>query len=104
MCKDVWVDITALSYTAGSDLVMVSQMLIFPMGTAVGGQECVDISIINDTNVECDDAFNVTLTTSDSNVEIADGYGVAIVTIELDTADGEDVTLNTEYILLLILI
>ena len=49
MCKDVWVDITALSYTAGSDLVMVSQMLIFPMGTAVGGQECVDISIINAT-------------------------------------------------------
>ena len=84
----MWVDVTPLSYTAGSDLVMVSQMLIFALGTAVGGQECVDISIINDTNVECDDAFNVTLTTSDSNVEIANGYGVATVTIEPDAADG----------------
>ena len=100
----MWVDVTPLSYTAGSDLVMVSQVLTFAMGTAVGSQECVDISIINDTNVECDDAFNVTLTTSDSNVEIADGYAVAIVTIEPDTADGEDATVNTEYILLLILI
>ena len=69
---------------------MVSQVLTFAMGTAVGGQECVDISIINDTNVECDDAFNVTLTTSDSNVEIADGYGVAIVIIAPDRADGEN--------------
>ena len=94
----MWVDVTPLSYTAGSDLVMVSQMLTFAMGTAVGGQECMDISIINDTDVECDDAFNVTLTTSDSNVEIANGYGVAIVTIEPDRADGEDVTVNTEYI------
>ena len=85
-----------MSYTAGSDLVMVSQMLTFAMGTAVGSQECVDISILNDTNVECDDVFNVTLTTSDSNVEIADGYGVATVTIAPDTADSEDETVNTE--------
>ena len=81
-----------MSFSAGSDLEMVSQVLIFSSGALVGDLQCVDITILNDTDVERDDVFNVTLTTTDSNVDIVEGYGVATVIIERDIADGENVT------------
>ena len=80
-----------MSFSAGSDLEMVSQVLTFSSGAPIGDLQCVDITILNDTDVESDDVFNVTLTTTDSNVDIVEGYGVAAVTIERDTADGENV-------------
>ena len=77
-----------MSIAAGSDLVMVSKELTFSSGAPIGDLQCVDITILNDTDVECDDVFNVTLTTTDSSVDIVEGYGVATVTIERDAADG----------------
>ena len=68
---------------------MVSEILSFTGAAPIGSLECVDIMILNDTNVECDDDFTVTLNTSDSNVVIAEGYDVATVTILLDSADSE---------------
>ena len=66
------------------------------MVTGGDDKEEVVLNLTKQILWECDDVFNVTLTTSDSNVEIADGYGVATVTIAPDTADSEDVTVNTE--------
>ena len=77
-----------MSIAAGSDLVMVSKELTFSSGAPIGDLQCVDITILNDTDVECDDVFNVTLTATDSNVDIVEGYGVATLTIERDAADG----------------
>ena len=68
---------------------MVSEILSFTSAAPIGSLECVDIMILNDTNVECDDDFTVTLNSSDSNVVIAEGYEVATVTILLDSADCE---------------
>ena len=68
---------------------MVSEIRSFTSAATIGSLECVDIMILNDTNVECHDVFTVTLNTSDSNVVIAEGYEVATVTIELDLADCE---------------
>ena len=68
---------------------MVSEILSFSNSAPIGSLECVDIMILNDTNVECDDDFTVTLNTSDSNVVIAEGYEVATATILLDSADCE---------------
>ena len=79
-------------FSAGSDLEMLSQVLTFSSGALIGDSQCADITILNDNDVECDDVFNVTLTTTDSNVDIVEGYGMATVTIERDAADGENVT------------
>lgn len=88
------------SLSAGSDLEMLSQVLTFSSGALIGDSQCADITILNDNDVECDDVFNVTLTTTDSNVDIAEGYGMATVTIERDAADGENVTVHIQQVML----
>ena len=49
---------------------------------------CVDINITNDMDIECEDIFNVSLTSSDPVVTIASGAAQSTVTIAMDAADG----------------
>ena len=57
-------------------------------GFGSGQLECVDINIINDMDIECEDIFNVSLTSSDPVVTIASGAAQSTVTIAMDAADG----------------
>ena len=73
----------------GSDYYNVSQIITFTSGSSMGDTQCVEISIIDDNNVECDDVFNVSLTTTLSKVYIPIQYETASVTITVDSTDGE---------------
>ena len=67
----------------------MSQIITFTSGSSMGDMQCVGISIIDDNNVECDDVFNVSLTTTLSKVSIPVKYETASVTITVDSTDGE---------------
>ena len=73
----------------GSDYYNVSQIITFTSGSSMGDTQCVEISIIDDNNVECDDVFNVSLATTLSTVSIPLQYEIASVTIAVDSTDGE---------------
>ena len=73
----------------GSDYYNVSQIITFTSGSSMGDTQCVEISIIDDNNVECDDVFNVSLTTTLSTVSIPVEHETASVTIVSDSTDGE---------------
>ena len=69
---------------AGSDYVSVSMDVVFPVGTSNGGMQCIDVTIIDDSEMEGDETFTVTLTTS-SPVTL----GNAVTTITITDIDGE---------------
>ena len=62
---------------------------MFESSSVAGTQACVDIVIINDTDVECDDTFSVVLSTTELAVTIPDGSRIANITIEPDPSDGK---------------
>ena len=78
-----------MDFAAGSDYMNSSQVITFPNEALTGDTICVEISIINDTDVECDDVFSVTLTSALSKVVIPSESSTATVTIEMDPADGD---------------
>ena len=61
----------------------------FDAGSSEGQSVCVNISTANDTNVEYDETFSVTLSTSYPNVTIGDrGGGITFQVLIIDD-DGE---------------
>ena len=70
------------SAIAGSDYMPVSMDVVFPVGTSNGGMQCINVTIIDDSTMEGDETFTVTLTTSSPVVTL----GNAVTTI---TIDGE---------------
>ena len=73
-----------LAAIAESDYVSVSMDVVFPAGTSNGGMQCIDVTIIDDSEVE-EDEFTVTLTTSSPLVTL----GNAVTTITITDNDGE---------------
>ncbi len=67
------------------DHVPLSSSLTF---NANSNMECVDVMITNDTVVEGEERFNVTLTTSDSDVTVENGTVVVVIMEDLD--DSKD--------------
>ncbi len=67
------------------DYVPLSSSLTF---NANSNMECVDVMITNDTVVEGEESFNVTLTTSDPDVTVENG--TVVVVIMEDPDDGKD--------------
>ena len=74
-----------LAAIAGSDYVSVSMDVVFPAGTSNGGMQCIDVTIIDDIEMEGDETFTVTLTTSSSTVNLVN----AVTTITITDNDGE---------------
>ena len=70
---------------AGSDYVSVSMDVVFPAGTSNGGVQCIDVTIMDDSEMEGDETFTVTLTTSSPAVTL----GNAVTTITITDNDGE---------------
>ena len=70
------------------DYLMAYEELNFTSGSTVGAQLCVEIAIINDTDVECDDVFTAKLATNFSVVTIPMESDVITITISMDSADG----------------
>ena len=54
----------------GSDYLGVSMDIVFPAGSISGTQQCINITIIDNTTVEEDETFTVTLSTSDLTVKL----------------------------------
>ena len=70
---------------AGSDYVSASMDVVFPVGTSNGGMQCIGVIIIDDSEMEGDETFAVTLTTLSSAVTL----GNAVTTITITANDGE---------------
>ncbi len=68
------------------DYVPLSSSLTF---NASSNMECVDVMITNDTVVEGEESFTVSLTTSDPDVMVENGTVVVVVIME-DPDDGKD--------------
>ena len=61
---------------------MTSTMLTFPAGSSDGDMsQCVDVTITEDTLVEGDEAFAVTLTLQTTGVGVTTGNSTTTVTI-----------------------
>ena len=71
---------------AGSDYVSVSMDVVFPAGTSNGDMQCIDVTIIDDSEMEGDETFTVALTTSSPVVMT---LGNAVTTITITDNDGE---------------
>ena len=78
-----------MDFAAGNDYMNSSQLITFSSEAFSGDTICVEISIINDNDVECVDVFSVTLTSALSKVVIPSENNTATVTIEMDPADGD---------------
>ena len=70
---------------AGSDYLSVSTDVVFSAGTSNGGMQCINVTIIDDSEIEGDETFTVTLTTSSPAVTL----GNAVTTITITDNDGE---------------
>ena len=70
---------------AGSDYVSVSMDVVFPASTSNGDMQCIDVTIMDDSEMEGDETFTVALTTSSPVVTL----GNAVTTITITDNDGE---------------
>ncbi len=68
------------------DYIPLSSSLTF---NASSDMECVDVMIVDDTVVEGEESFTVSLTTSDPDVMVENGTVVVVVIME-DPDDGKD--------------
>jgi hypothetical protein len=69
-------------YPAGEDYVAVSMVVVFPSGT---DRQCVDVMLRNDSAVEANETFTITVLAVDDNVIVDNGT----VTITIVDDDGE---------------
>ena len=74
--------------TDGSDYNSLSEVITFNKESLIGENVCVEITIIDDNDVECDDVFSVSLTKNLSQVVIPFDAQSASVMIEVDQNDG----------------
>ena len=64
---------------ADSDYNSISSSMVFPAGSTDNATRCVGITVIDDSALEGDQTFTVTLTTSDPGVIL--GTNIATITI-----------------------
>lgn len=64
-CLFIKIIVSAVATTDYTEAVMT---LTFLQGSMNGAMECLDVTIANDTALEGDETFAVTLTTSDTDV------------------------------------
>lgn len=62
----------------GNDYLTTSASLEFPVGSATGDIQCVNITIVDDDVSEDTEEFMVVLSTLDSNVKIGDNLTIKI--------------------------
>ena len=71
--------------TNGSDYLGVSMDFVFPAGSISGTQQCINITIIDNSTVDEDETFTVTLSTSDPRVKLDNNVTtVTILDIDLE--------------------
>ena len=63
------------SSAAGSDYTDISVSLTFLPGSVPGVQECTQIEIIDDQLVESNEAFTISLSSTDTEINLAPGNG-----------------------------
>ena len=76
--------IVALSALDISDYLSGHFLVTFPTGSIDNDAQCVHISIINDTALEGDQTFTLSLSTTDSNVLL----GTNLTTVTITDNDG----------------
>ena len=64
----------------GYDYLGVSMDLVFTAGTSNGTMQCINVAIIDDSLVESNETFTVTLTTSNSVVELGENLTTITIT------------------------
>ena len=86
---------------AGSDYVSVSMDVVFPAGTSNGGMQCIDVTIIDDSEMEGDETFTVALSTSSPVVTFGNAVTLenAVTTITITDNDGECMYSYIRYIM-----
>lgn len=72
-----------------ADFPYIIYYATFPAGTPPGQQQCVNISTVNDTDVENNEIFTVNLVANSSKVAIGDRAGGTTATITITDNDGE---------------
>ena len=65
----------------------VSMDVVFPDGTSNGVMQCIDVTIIDDSEIERNETFIVILTASSPAVNL----GSAVATITITDTDGESI-------------
>ena len=66
--------------TAGSDYVSESMKLTFPAGSSHGTMQCLNVSIVRDSDaLEGDETFTTTLTTTDTVILEGDMTTITII-------------------------
>ena len=84
-----------MTATAASDYVASAVALTFPGGSSNGARQCVNITITPDTEMEGDETFTVTLTTSSLTAEL----GNTVTNITITKTPGEAIpSLDTNYV------
>ena len=69
-----------VSATNCSDYLGVSMDLVFTAGTSNGTMQCINVTIIDDSLVEPNETFAVTLTTSNSDMELGENLTTITIT------------------------
>ena len=73
-------------FSAGNDYDMLSIVLTFSSGQSVGGAQTTSVTIQDDSSVENDEVFSVSISSMDSGVML--GISTAWVTIIEDSTDS----------------
>ena len=73
-------------FSAGNDYDMLSIVLTFSSGQSVGGVQTTSVTIQDDSSVENDEVFSVSISSMDSGVML--GISTAWVTIIEDSTDS----------------
>ena len=81
LCRAEHPDCHSIAATAGTDYEAPSQQLLtFPAGTSTGVMSCVDVSITDDSAVEGDETFTVSLTSSSPIVTLGNDQVTITIT------------------------
>ena len=83
------VDAYSIDSSDGSDYLMQNVELTFYAGSMNKSEVCVNITIIDDTDVECTDVFSVKVNSTLSQVMIPSENEMSTVTITDDPNDGK---------------
>lgn len=69
----------SVSATGGSDYTGISSPLMFPAGSGDSAVQCVNISIVDDREVERDEIFSVGLTVVTSGVMLGNALTTVVI-------------------------
>lgn len=72
---------TIVSLCAALGFKLISQTVVFPVGSVAGESSCFNITFNDDTLMEVSESFSVRAVSSNPNVEFSPGGDMATVTI-----------------------